>query len=434
MTVRSPAAGYPRPEPGVHVEHYDLDLRYRVATNRLAGRATLTVDLRGDVQDLRLGLHRLRVGRVEVDGVRVGHTHRDGRLTVRLPRGAAAAGRCSVAVEYAGTPVPVASPWGPLGWEELTDGALAANQPTGAPSWFPCHDDPADKATYRTAVTVDQPYRALAHGRLVSQVRRAASTTFVYEEPAPTSTYLATVHVGRYELHELVAQRVPQLVAVTPAHAREARLALADHDAIMTHHEAVFGPYPLAGYTLVVTPDPLDIPLEAQGIGVFGHNHLTGPDRRLIPHELAHQWFGNAVSVAGWQHIWLNEGPACYAEWLWAAASGGPAVTEAARTWHARLRRAPQDLVLADPGYPRIFDDRVYKRGALALHALDRVLGRESFAAMLGAWTAGHSGGAVTTDDFRDHVVAHAGGARGERVGALLDDWVMRPELPDLPG
>lgn len=425
-----------RGSPDVHVQHYDLDLRYRVATNRLTARAVLTVVPLADVDEVVLELRGPRVGGVTVTGAVLARSaHRDGLLRLRLAGPAPAGEPLTVTVDYAGRPAPVRSPWGPVGWEELDDGVLVANQPTGAPSWFPCVDRPDLAATYRTAVSVEKPYRAVAHGTLTSVTARAGTTTWVYEQRVPTATYLATVQVGRYDEHRLTDGPVPQLLVTAGPRAAEARRAFAGHGAIMDHHVQVFGPYPFDAYTLVVTPDTLEIPLEAQGMGIFGANHLhaRGEDARLVPHELAHQWFGNSVRVASWQHIWLNEGPACYAEWRWSQASGGDGVDALARGWHARLRRRPQDLVLSDPGYDRIFDDRVYKRGALTLHALDHLLGRAAGDALLRGWTRAQAGRAVTTDDFRAHALAAAGPGRASDVADLLHRWLDEPALPPLP-
>lgn len=420
----------------LHVAHYDLDLRYRVATNRLDGRATLTVLPIAATDEVVLELRALRVRSVEVVGAVLDRfAHRQGRLRIRLA-GPVSPGRAlTVRVEYSGAPDPVPSPWGPLGWEELQDGVLVANQPTGAPSWFPCHDRPDDLATYRTAVTVEKPYRALAHGELVDVRHGAGATTWVYEESHPTSTYLATVQIGRYEERLVADGPVPQRLVAPPALLPAATRLLGRHEALMEHHARAFGDYPFRAYTVVVTSDDLEIPLEAQGIAILGANHLgsDGEGDRLLAHELAHQWFGNAVTVASWRHIWLNEGPACYAEWLWSEASGGPSAGALARDWHGRLRRQPQDLVLSDPGYPRIFDERVYKRGALTLHALGALLGRAELRALLRSWTRHHADGAVTTDDFRAHAVACAGADRAEDVRTLLTAWLDRPELPPLP-
>ena len=424
-----------------HVEHYDLDLTYRVTPNRLIGTATLRLRVLRSVTELALDLIGLAVDRVTVQGADlVRHRHRDGRLVLRFAGPVAADAVLTVAVRYGGNPAPVTSPWGLVGWEELADGVVVASQPTGAPTWFPCNDRPGDKSTYRISLTVDSPYRVLAPGVLVSTRVRAATTTWVFEDRHPTSTYLVTVQIGRYDQIAIADGPVPQR-AVLPATLRPAaQRALAQHGAMMTLFSELFGPYPFDQYTLVVTPDELEIPLEAQGIAIFGANHLEPGDEgaRLVPHELAHQWFGNSVSVSSWQHIWLSEGLACYAEWLWSQASGGLSADALARLWHGRLARMPQDLVLADPGPQRIFDDRVYKRGALTVHALRGALGDAPFFALIRHWTARYADATVDTALFRAHCAEHATAAGGPRrareVADLLSAWLDVPRLPRLTG
>ncbi|RYV49758.1 M1 family metallopeptidase [Pengzhenrongella frigida] len=420
-----------------HVAHYDLDLTYRVRTNRLTGTATLRIRTREILTELRLDLVGLAVTKVQVAGATLArHQHRAGRLVLQLADEVAAETVLTVTVRYGGRPGPIPSPWGPVGWEELEDGVVVASQPTGAPTWFPCNDRPADKATYRTAVTAENPYRVVAHGVLVDRRVRGSSTTWVYEELHPTASYLATVQIGRYAEILLASVPVPQR-AVLPAHLVPlARRRLAEHGAMMAAFSTLFGPYPFPSYTVVVTADELEIPLEAQSLSIFGANHLapTRGDERLIPHELAHQWFGNSVSVASWQHLWLNEGFACYAEWLWSEASGGKSADSLARLWHTRLAGLPQDLVLADPGPAHVFDDRVYKRGALTLHALRGALGDDAFFALVRAWTKEHADLSVTTTEFRGHCAAHAtavgGASLALTVATLLAGWLDSPLLP----
>src|SRR5690625_6320026 len=85
---------------------------------------------------------------------------------------------------------------------------------------------------------------------------------------------------------------------------------------MLDFYESLFGEYPFPDYQVVITEDELEIPLEAQGLSIFGSNHIAGDHRfeRLIAHELAHQWFGNSVGIAEWKDIWLNEGFTCYCE------------------------------------------------------------------------------------------------------------------------
>ncbi len=418
---------------GYLVRRYDLDLTYRMSSNRLAGRALITAVSTQDLDRLSLDLSGLSVSRASVNGARVKRfATRAGKLQLTLGTTVPAGSDLVIDIAYGGNPTPVRSHWGEVGWEELDNGVIVAGQPDGAPSWFPCNDHPSNKAAYRISVTTDSPYRVVANGRLVSQHSRASQTTWVYDQPEPMATYLATVQIGQYELQDLATRPVRQ----RGVHARSLR-ARFEHDfgrqtQMMELFVQRFGPYPFAEYSVVVTDDELEIPLEAQGLSVFGSNHLDGERgyERLIAHELAHQWFGNSLTVRRWQHIWLNEGFACYAEWLWSEDSGGPSAKRLAERYHERLRELPQDLVIADPGPELMFDDRLYKRGALTLHALRTMTGDKAFFGLLREWTAAHRHGSVETADF----VEHCRGYCGDDVDAFVRAWLFEPSLPALPG
>ncbi|TFV60070.1 M1 family peptidase [Mycobacterium sp. PS03-16] len=418
---------------GYRVSRYELDLEYKVAINRLSGTATITAVTLAALRTFTLDLSgTMSVTKVAVNGRRparfsVGNGKLSITLSAPLPAGAALV----VDVRYSGNPQPVRSPWGDVGFEELSNGALVAGQPNGAPSWFPCDDHPSSKASYRVQISTDSPYRAIANGQLVSRRTKAAHTVWTYEQAEPTSTYLMTLQIGMYDMHRLAKNPVPMQAAL-PARLRENF----DHDfgrqpQMMKLFVKLFGPYPLStGYTVVVTDDDLEIPLEAQGISIFGANHCDGSRdaERLIAHELAHQWFGNSVTVRRWRDIWLHEGFACYAEWLWSEHSGGPGADDLAEYYHRKLAGLPQDLVLADPGPQDMFDDRVYKRGALTLHVLRGRIGDKKFFTLLRDWTARHRHGTAFTDDFTG-LAAHY---TAESLQPLWDAWLYGKDLPAL--
>ncbi len=418
---------------GYRVSRYELDLQYKVSSNRLSGTATITAVTLASLQTFTLDLSdAMRVAKVTVNGRRpASYAAAGGKLRIRLAASLPTGSAMSIVVGYGGTPRPVRTVWGEVGFEELSNGALVAGQPNGSPSWFPCDDHPSSKASYRIRISTDSPYYAVAPGELVSKRVRAGLTEWTYEQPEPTSTYLATVQIGMYTLHRLPKAPV-RMQAVLPDRLR----ANFTHDfarqpAMMKLFVKLFGAYPLsAGYTVVVTDDDLDIPLEAQGVSVFGANHCDGSrgSERLIAHELAHQWFGNSVTARRWRDIWLHEGFACYAEWLWSEHSGGRSADELARHYHARLRAAPQDLLLSDPGPRDMFDDRVYKRGALTVHALRGTVGDERFFALLRDWTARYRHGTVVTDDFTGLAANYA----EVPLRPLWDAWLYSTGVPPL--
>jgi len=418
-------------DPGYRVSRYELDLEYKVAINRLSGSATITAVTLTEVNQLSLDLSdALSVSKVWVNGKRAEHfSSRGGKLRIRLASKVASGTALSLIVHYHGSPRPIRSLWGDVGFEELTDGVLVAGQPNGAASWFPCNDHPSAKAAFRIQVSAESRYRVVANGKLVSRRARASQTVWTYEQPEPTSTYLATLQIGVYETARLATTPVP-IRAALPARLRRAfDDDFARQPEMMRLFIELFGPYPLAnGYTVVVTDDDLEIPLEAQGISIFGANHCTGTgaSERLIAHELAHQWFGNSVTARRLRDIWLHEGFACYAEWLWSENSGGPSAEEWARRYHEQLLDKPQDLLLTDPGPRQMFDDRVYKRGALTLHALRGQLGDEKFFALLKDWAARHRHGTVVTDDFTGLAANYA----DESLRPLWDAWLYSTEMP----
>jgi aminopeptidase len=166
-------------------------------------------------------------------------------------------------------------------------------------------------------------------------------------------------------------------------------------------------------------------------LSTFGANSLTpGWDaERLVAHELSHQWFGNSLTLGVWKDIWLHEGFACYAEWLWSAHSGRRSAHQHATEQHARLSTLAQDLVLSDPGPELMFDDRVYKRGALLLHALRLTVGDSCFFDVLQGWAQARAHSTVNTAAF----VEFASAQTTTDLSELFDAWLNREALPQLP-
>jgi aminopeptidase N len=417
---------------GYRVERYELDLKYRLPTNRLSGSATIHARTTQLLERFSLDLVHLRVSKVRIEGQRGVRFEQTQRKVIITPSaGISAETPFTVTLEYAGAPAPSSSRWGTVGWEELADGVIVAAQPSGAPTWFPCNDALADKASYDIRISTDQNYTVVCNGRLVEHTVSAGQGHWRYVQSQPTATYLATVQIGRYALEPQIFDGVPGVLAYPRPLESRVLNDFGPLDRMMALFQDRFGPYPFDDYTVVVTADELEIPLEAQSLAIFGANHADGfhGADRLIAHELAHQWFGNSVGLAHWKDIWLNEGFACYSEWIWSEHSGGPSADALARQHHRGVASQPRNIVVADPGPALMFDDRIYKRGALTLHALRHTIGDAAFFDLLREWAATHHGGTATTDDFRALAARHS----AEPLEGLFDSWLVATALPRLP-
>lgn len=420
---------------GFHIRHYDLDLSYRVEPNRLEGTATLRLTTWQELESMTLDLARNMVSRritargtagAEVSVARFKQSNN--KLRINFGEPVPVDTEIILTIHYGGNPRPINTVWGEIGWEELENGSLVASQPNGAPSWFPCDDTPDEKATYDIAISADDPYTVISNGELVDKQPGGSRTTWHYRVTTPMATYLTTVQVGEYTRVELgprtYAWTPPELLAAT-------KVELAQQQEMLDFFESRFGAYPFRDYQVVVTEDELEIPLEAQGLSIFGANHIQGDHEweRLIAHELSHQWFGNSLGISQWDDIWLNEGFACYCEWLWFEHTGTP-IEDSARAHYEELAQLPEDLIVGDPGARDMFDDRVYKRGALTVHALRVLLGDDPFFQAIRAYVAAGHHSVVEPADLRREL--HAVGDP-EGVDKLLDAWLNHPELPAFP-
>lgn len=422
---------------GFHVLHYDVELDYKVAPNHLSGRVILLVENYQPLASMTLDMSgRLQLRDVKVEGIggvntrvaKVRHSGEKLRVTFSAPIPVDSQFR--LVIRYYGNPAPVRSTWGSIGWEELKNGSLVASQPCGARSWLPCDDTPDEKATYDFHITADSPYTVVCNGELRGSVRGGSRTTWHWSMTTPMASYLAAVYVGQWQKLQLG----PNITAYVPPAAQEGFMKdFTTQAQMMAFFTDTFGPYPFPNYTVVITEDALEIPLEAQAMSCFGSNHAGGTGRweRLIAHELSHQWFGNSLGLAQWEDIWLNEGFACYCEWLWFEHSSGKPAADSAREHYAGLLAKPQDIVVGNPGPRNMFDDRVYKRGALTVHALRVLLGDEEFFRMLRRYVAAGRHSVVEPLDLQREL--RASGVAESTLRALWQAWLFDTALPAFP-
>ena len=411
---------------GYDVASYDLSLDYVPDTDKLEATATITATATQDLSAFDLDFRRLAISALTVDGVDAPFSRRGQELIVTAPTGITNGSQFTVVVAYGGKPKNVIDPDGSKdGWIPTDDGAYVASEPQGAPTWFPCNDYPSDKATFQIAITVPKDVKAIANGALVSRQSDGSRVTWTYDQPEPMATYLATATVGRFKLELGRAAGIRSLVAVDPRVAKDSANTLRKQGKMLGLWNRLFGTYPFTETGAIVDFAPeVGYALETQTRPLFDR----AADGATLAHELAHQWFGDSVSLASWPEMWLNEGFATWAEWRWAQHRGRTTLAER----FARLKRTPKSDPLwsfppaAIPAAPQLFSTPVYARGAMALEALRERVGTPTFLRILRTWTAEHRYGNVTTQDF----IAHAETVSGKPVGALLHRWLFEPGKP----
>ena len=416
---------------GYDVEHYELDLTWRADEGTLEGVTTVSAVATEDLSQFNLDLHRMDVRAVTVEGQPAGVDRTERELIVTPASPIATGSAFTTVVTYSGRPVPISegTELFDLGWQ--TDGreAFVVSEPSGASTFFPVNDHPTDKATYTFRVTAPEDQTVVANGLLVSSDDVGHGTrSWTYEAPDPMASYLVQVAIGDYELVD--AGRVGDVVIRHAFHrsiADEARLAVAGTADMLRLLTEVYGPYPFGSYGVVAVDEDLGFALETQTLTIIGSDVARdgrGADILLL-HELAHQWVGNVVSPATWRDIWLNEGFATYAEWLYTERTGGASAASQARQYAGI---PVLDLPPGDPGSVELFAPTVYVRGGMTLQALRERVGDDAFFRLLRRWVDDHRDGTASTDDF----VGLAEEVTGQDLEALFDSWLYDPVTPRL--
>jgi aminopeptidase N len=413
---------------GIDVLSYAVHDRYHPGSGRISGHTVITLRTTQPVRSfdldflLPVSAVRLSTGRAAFSAPE----HHE--LQIRSRHRIAAGSRVSATVTYAGNPAHHSysgeSNWVSAGTRE----AEAVNEPHMAPWWFPANDHPLDKARMDVHVTVPGGKHVVSNGRLLGVRRHHGLATYHWGDGGPMATYLAFFVVGRFETRSGTSHGLPYTLAVSralPTGMRRAAMRGLSHTPGIVHWlQNQLGRYPFSRTGGVVTALDPGFALENQTRPVYPR----AVSRLLMVHELAHQWFGDSVSVHHWADVWLNEGFATYMEHRWTEKHGGPSTSRWLHSAYASTSAGSSfwDLVVADPRPAHLFDWPVYQRGAMTLAALRHRIGSDTFTRLLREWVSDHRYGHGTTDAFE----ALAEQVSGHDLTSFFDAWVRQPGRP----
>ena len=423
---------------GYDVEHYAVELTFDPDDGAVVASTTISATATETLTALSLDFAGPDVTALRIDGTAADFERVGAELLIEPSEPITAGRPFTVVVGYEGVPRALRSRAKPgeVGWRTDPDGAVfVVSEPDGGHTWAPLNDHPSDKATFSFTITAPNAVTAVANGTLVETESDAGWTTWRWEHDHLMASYLATMIIGDFEIVPDEAGSavagVPIRNVLPPDLASSIPAPLKRQGEMMEFLEQIFGPYPFDVYGIAVV-EGYESALENQTLSVFGRELIEDTPATLeavLVHELAHQWWGDAVSLADWRDIWLKEGLATYAEWLWLEHTEGPADLEATVQQELAFMTAVGFPPPGDPPPYDLYNLSVYVWGALTFHALRIEIGDEAFFDTLRAYFDAYQGSSATTADF----IEVAERVSGQELGDLFERWLHSEAPPPLP-
>ena len=432
---RSVSIGDPRlPNLGsadLDVTHYDVSIEFDDTLASLGGSIDIDAVLLQPTDRVAIDADGPQVTQVRARGVDItGYRQADGELLIDLASVASVDTTISLAIDFTSEVNVDGDFFLAAGLFASEEGVWSVNEPDGAHTWLPVNDHPADKATWSFAVTVPEGLTAVTNGALVGSTAGEGSVTWRWAQDEPMASYLITMLVGDYMVVDGGVSdggvRLQHVVLRDDRDNLDAYLEITERQ--LAFFEPLFGPYPLDRYGLALTDSVPGLAMETQGLSLFSRADLDGSvgflQQLLLSHELAHQWFGDAVSPSTWNDIWLNEGFATYAQWLWLDKIGMADIDTLASEAILGVPLAGSPLTEPD----ELFGALVYDGGAAVLHALRGTIGDEAFFAGLQTWVQQYRGDDASTAEFQ--VVMER--VSDSDLAVFFDRFVYGDDIPEI--
>ena len=416
---------------GFDVVHYRLDIAIDPAAQTVAGTVDVTFAVVSAALDsFVLYLEdTMTASGVSMASLPLAFTHANHRIHVDLGNTYSWGDTLTVSVDYSGAPVP-------QGLRFHSKVVYNLSEPDMARNWFPCYDEPWDKATSEMICTVPDNLFCASNGLLISETDNLDGTvTYHWDTRYAHATYLTSVAISDYvffshwyHISETDSMEMPYYVY--PEKFADAQVSFANAPAMMEFFSNTFGQYPFVDEVYGTALAEVGGAMENFTCTTYGRILVTGDNAYdwVVAHELAHSWFGNSVTMADWREIWLNEGFATYSDALWAEHTGGKTGLDSRMT-HFRTVYFEEDADSRFPLYDPVimWGATVYEKGAWVLHMLRYVIGDVAFFEAIHLYHETFAYSNTTTGDFKSVCEA----VSGTDLTAFFDEWVYQAGYPE---
>lgn len=418
--------------------YYRLQLSIDPFDQTIGGKVTLKAvaaipGLRDIVLDLTDGMV---VSGVESGSEQLTFSHVENKIQITLSRSYSSGETFEIVVHYSGRPMRTGFGSFSFDSHQGTPNISTLSEPFGARDWWPCQDHPADKAdSVDIVVTVPTGLIVASNGTLRSQTDNGDGTfTFFWAERYPITTYLVSLAITNYRTyseyyHYSDTDSMEVQYYVYPETYHQAKEDFSVTVPMIACYAGLFGEYPFVKEKYGMAQFPWSGAMEHQTCTSYGTWLIRGDHSYdwVVAHELAHQWFGDLITMTRWSHIWLNEGFASYAEALWAEHLGGK------NQYHNYMQSFEASLfptsvfVYDSTNASALFSKTVYDKGAFVLHMLRHVMGDQAFFGALRTYVTSFAFGNATTEQFRDVCE----NAYGGDLDWFFRQWVYGRYRPD---
>ncbi len=448
LLLTAPPARDTYPRQPLDVQHYRFELTLSDSTDAIHGHATIDIRLlTGGMRGVELDLTRpapshpgkgMTVSAVRVDGQPTRFEHRDDRLAITLPSPSEPGQRIAVSVEYDGIPVTG------LLIKPNRNGRrtfFSDNWPDKVRNWLPTIDHIADKSTVEFVITAPAQYQVVANGTRVEETDLPnAMRRTVWKESVPIAPWLYALGVAPFAVARVGEYHGVPIETWVFAEERDNGFydfALPTRDVLAFYSEWI-GPYSYEKLANVQS-NSVSGGMEAASSIFYSQESVSGTRslrwRNVVIHEIAHQWFGNAVTESDWDDVWLSEGFATYFTLLFIEHAYGrdefAAGLIASRDKIAELTaKDPADRVVHDQlaDMSKVTNGLTYQKGAWTLHMLRNLIGTDLFWDGIRLYYQRHQDGVASTDDFRAAMET----ASGQDLAAFFHQWLYRGGIPEV--